>query len=107
MTVGENIGDLGGVAIAYDAYKRAVGQGSDTVLDGFTGDQRFFLAWAQAWREKAREEAAIRRLMGDTHSPGAVRVNGVVRNMPAWYEAFGVESGDALYLPADERIQIW
>lgn len=110
LTMGENIGDLGGLQMAYAAYHRhldACCKGEAEVLDGFTGDQRFFLSWAQVWRGLMREDALRQRLKTDPHSPPQYRVNGVVRNMAAWYDAFGVEEGNALYLPPEERVRIW
>ena len=107
LTIGENIGDLGGLSIAYKAYRRAL-QGRDApVIDGLTGDQRFFIGWAQAWRIKARDAEVARRLATDPHSPAEFRCNGVLRNMPEFYEAFGVKDGDKLWLPADRRVRIW
>ena len=107
LTLGENIGDLGGLSLAYRAYKIAT-EGKDVpVIDGLTGDQRFFLAWAQVWRSQQREDNARQRLRTDPHSPEEFRVNGVVRNMDEWYEAFGVTEDDAMYLPPEERIRIW
>tara|TARA_R110002072_G_scaffold121321_9_gene254933 strand:+ start:19167 stop:21317 length:2151 start_codon:yes stop_codon:yes gene_type:complete len=107
LTLGENIGDLGGLSLAYRAYKLHLNGQEDKVIDGLTGDQRFFLAWAQVWRSQQREDAARQRLRTDSHSPEEFRVNGVVRNMDAWYEAFGVTPEDELYLPPEERISIW
>jgi len=107
FTLGENIGDLGGLSIAYRAYRLALGGKEPPVLDGLTGDQRFFLAWAQVWQGKIRDEALISRLKSDPHSPAEFRVNGVVRNHDAWYEAFDVRPGDALYLPPEARVHIW
>ncbi|MBB3034180.1 M13 family metallopeptidase [Alteriqipengyuania lutimaris] len=107
LTLGENIGDLGGLSLAYRAYKLSLNGKEDKVIDGLTGDQRFFLAWAQVWRSQQREEAARQRLLTDPHSPEEFRVNGVVRNMDAWYEAFNVTPQDDLYLPPEERISIW
>ncbi|MEZ5213308.1 MULTISPECIES: M13 family metallopeptidase [unclassified Gordonia (in: high G+C Gram-positive bacteria)] len=108
FTLGENIGDLGGLSIALVAYALA---GADAeappVIDGLTGPQRVFFSWAQIWRTKTRDEEAIRRLSIDPHSPPEFRCNGVVRNIDAFYDAFGVTSGDALYLPPGERVQIW
>ncbi len=107
LTLGENIGDVGGLSLAWRAYKIAT-KGQDLpVIDGLTGDQRFFLAWAQVWRSAQREENYRNRLRTDSHSPEEYRVNGVVRNIDEWYEAFGVEPGDALYLPPEERVRIW
>ncbi|EDL49506.1 M13 family metallopeptidase [Erythrobacter sp. SD-21] len=107
LTLGENIGDLGGLSLAYRAYKLSLNGKEDKVIDGLTGDQRFFLAWAQVWRSQQREAAARQRLTTDPHSPEEFRVNGIVRNMDAWYDAFGVTSDDDLYLPPEERITIW
>lgn len=107
LTLGENIGDVGGMSLAYRAYKIATKDMTVPVIDGLTGDQRFFLAWAQVWRSAQREENYRNRLRTDSHSPEEYRVNGVVRNLDEWYEAFGVEPGDALYLPPEERVRIW
>ena len=110
LTMGENIGDLGGLQMAYAAYRRYVATlpgGEAPVIDGLTGDQRFFLAWAQVWRGKYRDDALRERLETDPHSPAYYRINGVVRNLDAWYAAFGVEPGDAMYLPPEERVRIW
>lgn len=107
LTVGENIGDLGGLNIAYKAYKLALNGKSAPVIDGFTGDQRFFLAWAQAWRGKVRPEALRRQIATDPHSPDEFRVNQVVRNMNEFSAAFDVGPGDGLYLDPPERVQIW
>jgi putative endopeptidase len=107
LTIGENIGDLGGLAIAYVAYRIALGDDEGAVLDGFTAAQRFFLGWAQVWRTKAREAETIRRLAVDPHSPPEFRCNAVVRNIDAFHEAFGVAAGDALWLAPDDRVRIW
>lgn len=107
LTLGENIGDLGGLSMAYHAYKKSLGGKEAPVIDGLTGDQRFFLAWAQVWRAKYREEALVTRIKTDPHSPPQYRVNGVVRNLDPWYAAFDVKEGDALYLPPEERVSIW
>jgi putative endopeptidase len=107
LTLGENIGDVGGLSMAHRAYKLAT-KGMDVpVIDGLTGDQRFFLAWAQVWRSAQREDNYRNRLRTDSHSPEEFRVNGVVRNLDEWYEAFGVKPGDALYIPPEERVRIW
>jgi len=108
LTLGENIGDLGGIEAAYAAFQRYQAQhGKAAVIDGVSGDQRFFLAYAQAWRSKAREGALRQQLITDPHSPAKYRTNGVVRNVDAWYAAFDVKPGDALYLPPDQRVHIW
>jgi putative endopeptidase len=107
LTMGENIGDLGGLTMAYTAYKLSLNGKEAPVIDGFTGDQRFFLAWAQIWRAMGREDDTRQRLVTDPHSPPEFRTNGVVRNMDEWYAAFGVKPGDKLYLPPDQRVKIW
>src|SRR4051812_29695634 len=108
LTMGENIGDLGGIEMAYAAYRRYVAQhGALPVVDGLTGDQRFFIAYAQAWQSKVREGALRERLLSDPHSPPLFRVNGVVRNVDAWYKAFDVKPSDRLYLPPAQRVHIW
>jgi endothelin-converting enzyme/putative endopeptidase len=108
LTMGENIGDLGGLEMAYAAYRRHVAQhGEPPVIDGLTGDQRFFLAWAQVWRSLDREGLARQRVLTDPHSAEEFRVNGVVRNIDAWYRAFNVQPGDRLYLPPEQRVHIW
>ena len=108
LTMGENIGDLGGLEMAYAAYRRYVAQhGEPPVVDGFSGDQRFFLAYGQAWRSKLREDALRERLLSNPHSPPEQRVDGVVRNVEAWYRAFDVKPGDKLYLKPEERVRIW
>jgi putative endopeptidase len=107
LTLGENIGDVGGLSMAYRAYKLAT-KGKDVpVIDGLTGDQRFFLAWAQVWRSTQREANYRTRLRTDSHSPEEYRVNGVVRQLDEWYAAFGVKPGDAMYLPPEKRVRIW
>ena len=107
MTLSENIGDLGGLNIALEAYHIALHGQSAPILDGTTGDQRFFLSWAQTYRENIRDEALQADLASDPHSPSVFRVNGVVRNIDAWYDAFGVKPGDRLYLAPSDRIHIW
>ncbi len=106
LTVGENIGDLGGVTIAYQAWRIACQGNEDHVLDGLTGAQRLFAGWAACWRTKAREEEAVRRLSVDPHSPPEFRAN-VVRNLAEFYEAFDVKEGDDLWLAPEERVRIW
>ena len=107
FTVGENIGDLGGLSIALLAYRLSLGDKPAPVIDGLTGEQRVFFGWAQVWRTKAREAEAIRRLAIDPHSPPEFRCNGVVRNMDAFYEAFDVSENDELYLEPERRVRIW
>jgi len=107
FTMGENIGDVGGLSMAYHAYKLALGGKEAPVINGITGDQRFFLAWAQVWKQKYRDDSLINRLKSAPHSPAEFRVNGVVRNMGEWYKAFGVKEGDALYLSPEDRVSIW
>ena len=108
LTMGENIGDLGGLEMAYAAYQRYQARhGPARVIGGLTGDQRFFLAFAQAWRTNVREGALRQQVLTNPHSPAEFRVNGVVRNVDAWYRAFNVQPGDRLYLPPDQRVHIW
>jgi putative endopeptidase len=107
LTIGENIGDLGGLTIASKAYKRSLRGKKAPVIDGLTGEQRLFIGWAQVWRSKYRDAEVKRRLTVDPHSPPMFRCNGVVRNLPEFYEAFGVKEGDKLWLPADQRVRIW
>jgi len=109
LTIGENIGDLGGLAIAITAYELAVGGPVEDapVIDGLTAAQRVFVGWAQSWRTKARDEEMIRRLATDPHSPDEFRCNGVARNLAAFHAAFDVRPGDALYLAPEERVSIW
>ncbi|MBX7481809.1 M13 family metallopeptidase [Qipengyuania qiaonensis] len=107
LALGENIGDLGGLSMAYRAYKLATEGKELPVIDGLTGDQRFFLAWAQVWRSEYREDALRSQLRNGPHSPAKYRTNGIVRNFDEWYEAFGITEDDELYLPPEERIRIW
>lgn len=107
LTLGENIGDLGGLSMAYRAYKLATAGKDVPVIDGLTGDQRFFLAWAQVWRAAIRDDALRNQLRTDPHSPTYYRVNGVVRNFDEWYKAFNVKADDKMYLPPEKRIRIW
>jgi len=107
LTLGENIGDLSGLAIAYKAYQIALGGKTPPVIDGFTGDQRFFLGWSQVWRRKYRDEDLRQRIVTDPHSPSEYRCNGIVTNMSTFYTAFGVKEGDKLYRPPADRVQIW
>ena len=107
LTVGENIGDLGGLSIAYKAYQLALDGASAPVIDSLTGDQRFFYAWAQSWRSKIRPEALRRQIATDPHAPDEFRTNQVVRNMEAFYTAFQVCPEDRLYLEPKDRVRIW
>lgn len=107
LSLGENIGDVGGLSLAYRAYKLSLNGKEDKVIDGLTGDQRFFIAWAQVWRAQNREDAMRQRIRLGPHSLEQFRTNGVVRNMDAWYEAFGVTPEHDLYLPPEERVSIW
>ncbi|ROS58152.1 putative endopeptidase [Frigoribacterium sp. PhB160] len=107
LTIGENIGDLGGLSIAYEAYLISLDGAEAPVIDGLTGVQRFFLSWAQAWQLKIRDEEAVRLLSIDPHSPNEFRCNQIVRNIDEFYEAFDVSESDALWLPADQRVTIW
>ena len=107
FTVGENIGDLGGLSIALLAYRLSLGGRPAPVIDGLSGGQRVLFGWAQVWRTKSRPAEAIRRLATDPHSPPEFRCNGVVRNLDDFYEAFGVTEDDALYLNPQRRVRIW
>ena len=108
LTLGENLADLGGLETAYAAYRRYVARhGEPPVLDGFTGDQRFFIAYAQAWQGKRREGSLRQQLLSNPHSPEQYRVDGIVRNFDPWYKAFNVQPGDKLYLPPEERVHVW
>ena len=107
FTVGENIGDLGGLSIALLAYQLSLGGNQASVIDGLTGLQRVFFGWAQVWRTKSRDADAIRRLAIDPHSPPEFRCNGVIRNIDAFYDAFDVTESDALYLEPAHRVRIW
>ena len=106
-TLGENIGDLGGLSIAIKAYKESLGGKEAPVMDGFTGMQRVFLGWGQVWGEKTREEALRSQIASDPHSPAKFRINGVVRNVPEFYEAFKIKPTDSLYLAPEKRVKIW
>ncbi|HEV7811554.1 MAG TPA: M13-type metalloendopeptidase [Leifsonia sp.] len=107
LTIGENIGDLGGLGIAWRAYRISLGGEEPPVIDGLTGAQRFFLSWAQAWQQKGRDEEVIRLLAIDPHSPNEFRCNQIVRNIDAFYETFDVADGDKLWLEPAERVTIW
>jgi len=107
LTLGENIGDLGGLSIAYKAYKISLGGKPAPVMDGLTGDQRFFMGWAQAWRAKAREEYLRRQVLSDPHAWAEFRANGPLGNIQAFYDAFGVKPGDKLFIEPEKRVKIW
>ncbi|WP_374529916.1 M13 family metallopeptidase [Novosphingobium sp.] len=107
LTMGENIADFAGISVALDAYHASLGGREAPVLDGYTGDQRVFLGWAQVWRSKAREDALRRQVATNEHSPAMFRLYGPLRNVPQWYQAFGVKQGDALYLAPEQRAKIW
>ena len=107
LTLGENIGDLAGIEMAYRAYKLSLDGKEAPVIDGLTGDQRFFLSFAQMNRALRRDESLRNQILTDPHSPNQYRVNGIVRNVDAWYKAFNVTPDDALYLPPEERVHIW
>jgi len=107
LTLGENIADNSGLAIAYKAYRLSLGGKEAPVIDGWTGDQRFFLGWGQAWQEKTREAEAIRLLKIDPHSPPEFRANGAAINQSPFHNAFGTKPGDRMYLAPEKRIVIW
>ena len=107
LTLGENIADLSGMAIAFKAYRLSMGGKEGSVIDGYTSSQRFFLGWGQIWRRKYRDAELVKRLVTDPHSPSHFRGNGPVTNLDAFYEAFNVKPGDKLFKPKEERIQIW
>ncbi|MDR3681825.1 MAG: M13 family metallopeptidase [Flavipsychrobacter sp.] len=107
LTEGENLADLGGLNIAYEAFKKTKEGQSNDKIDGFTPDQRFFLSWAQVWRANNRPESIAQRLMLDPHSPEELRCNVPISNMDAWYKAFNIQPGDKLYRPADARASVW
>ena len=106
QTLGENIADVAGLTAAYEAYHASLGGKPAPVIDGLTGDQRFFLAFAQSWREKSRPQAMTQQLATDVHAPGSYRAL-TVRNLDAWYPAFDVKPGQKLYLTPDKRVHIW
>jgi len=107
LTIGENIGDLGGLSIAWDAYLLSLDGSEPPVIDGLTAAERFFLGWAQAWRTKLRDEEALRLLSIDPHSPAEFRCNQIVRNIDVFYDTFGVTERDALWLDPEDRVTIW
>jgi predicted metalloendopeptidase len=107
LTLGENIGDNSGLAIAYKAYRLSLAGRPAPVIDGLTGDERLYLGWVQVWRGKAREAETIQRSKTDPHSPPAVRGTAPVVNQAGFYAAFGVKEGDKMYVPPDQRVSIW
>jgi putative endopeptidase len=107
LTMGENIADLGGILVALDAYHASLGGKPAPVIDGLTGDQRFFLGFAQIWREKIRDDFQRQLIVSDPHSPSHYRVVGVVRNVDDWYAAFDIKPTDPMYVPPDRRVRIW
>jgi putative endopeptidase len=107
LTLGENIADNSGLAIAYKAYKISLGGKPSPTIDGFTGEQRLYLGWVQVWRGKGREEEVIMRIKSDPHSPPAVRGMVPLSNQAGFYTAFGVKPGDKMYLPPDQRVALW
>ncbi|WP_258802209.1 M13 family metallopeptidase [Pseudarthrobacter sp. NS4] len=107
LTLGENIGDLAGLAIAYKAYRISLDGKEPEVLDGLTGEQRFFASWAAGWRQVIRQEEAIRRLATDPHSPNEFRTNAIVKNLDAFHEAFDVSEQDGMWMPPEDRVSIW
>ncbi|OON59486.1 peptidase M13 [Massilia sp. KIM] len=107
LTLGENIGDNSGLAIAYKAYKLSLKGKKAPVINGLSGDQRFYMGWGQVWRTKMREPAQIAQIKTDPHSPGQFRANGTLKNQPGFYEAFGVKEGDKMYLAPKDRVIIW
>ena len=107
FTMGENIGDMSGLEVAYDAYKMSLGGKPAPVVDGLTGEQRFFLAFAQAWRGEQREDAIKTQVASDPHSPRRYRVIGPLRNLDAWYDAFKIDAGSKFYIPPEKRVRLW
>ena len=105
--MGENIADLAGLEVSLSAYRKSLGGKDAQVIDGLTGEQRFFLAFAQAWRTKQRPDAVKNQVATDPHSPARFRVIGPLRNIDAWYAAFGVNPGDAMYIAPEARAKIW
>jgi predicted metalloendopeptidase len=107
LTLGENIADNSGLAIAYKAYKISLKGKKAPVIDGLSGEQRLYMGWAQVWRTKMREQQQIVQVKTDPHSPGQFRANGTLRNQPGFYDAFKVKQGDKMYLAPQDRVIIW
>ena len=107
MTQGENIADLGGIAMGYEAFKKTIQYKSQERIGGLTPDQRFFLGYAMAWMVNMRPEAVANQIRSDVHSPARFRVNGPLSDMDAFYSTFSVRQGDAMWLPGEQRVKIW
>jgi len=107
LSLGENIADLGGLTVAYRAYKNSLAGKAAPVIDGFTGEKRFFIGWSQVWRNKARDEALRQMIITGPHSPGEYRVQGILSNMPEFYQAYDVKPSDGMYRPTEQRVKIW
>src|SRR5262249_12280949 len=107
LTIGENIGDLGGATIAYKAYKIDLNGKDSPMLDGFTGDQRFFIGFAQIWAALVRDEFALELLKSDPHSPSEFRLKGAIVNVPEFYTAFDIKPGDPMFLAPEKRVKVW
>ena len=107
LTLGENIADNAGLAMAYKAWQRSLGGKPAPVIDGYTGDQRFFYGFAQAWRGKTRDAALLAQIKSDPHSPDEFRVTGSLRNHAAFYTTFDVRPGDKMYLAPEQRVSLW
>jgi putative endopeptidase len=105
--MGENIGDLGGITIALEAYRRSLNGKPAPELDGFSGEQRLFMGWAQVWRTLWRDDALRQQLVNGTHSPGHIRAFAPLRNVDAWYDAFDITAQDALWIAPEDRVRIW
>ena len=107
LTLGENIADLGGLTIAYYAYKKSLEGKEQEIINGYTPEQRFFIAFAHVWKNNIRDNALVARIKSDSHSPGMYRVNGTLSNMPEFFEAFNIKEGDSMRQPKDKIARIW
>ncbi len=107
LTLGENLADLGGLSIAYEAFTKTKQFKEGKVIDGFTPAQRFFLSWAQVWRSNALPETQAQLILTDSHSPGMHRANGPIVNMEPWYQAFNIKPSDKMFVLKDKRINVW
>ncbi len=105
--MGENIGDLGGISVAHEAYRMSLKGETPEVVDGFTGEQRFFLGYGQVWRAIQRDESLRNQVLSDPHSPPMYRVNGVVPNVDDWYAAFGIAADGKMFIAPEKRVKIW